>query len=235
MLVVLVVKPFLPDRVRAQQQQLDDFRAYVDGLSNIGACVAQIDWVSPTAGAFTTYAIVENDTVTYETLQLLVPTPWPIGQTSSFSSSSAQTVPDACPQETRPAEDHLAASFGQYQSSNSSGPEIWQNGFGVNCLRFNCTATADCQGSTVIGCTGTHEALGTCFGWEATGSVASETVVGNCCRVTCNFGYASGFKSVKVGANGVTIEVSGILGVSGTFSRTVKACCNGAECEQQPN
>ena len=224
----------LSDDPSVTQQQLDAFSAGLDALANIGACVAQVDWVSPTAGSFTTYAIVENDAVTYETMQLMVPTPWPIGGSNSnlaWTGPEAEPVPGVCREKINPAQDFLGAKLGQTESTNSSGEEIYENGFGVDCLKFNCTATADCQGATVIGCTGTHEAMGLCFGWAAEGSVASETVVGNCCRVKCNFGYASGFKSVKVGADGITVEITGILGVSGTFSRTTKACCQGAECE----
>ncbi len=184
-----------------------DIAAYlgaIDTATANGARLYKITWDSPTAGGFITYAICDDSTVIYETMMHLVPVPWPLDLEPPFDAP----IPGV---------------------NCWPGPglvRVYHNGFGVQCLRFQCCAHAICEGPVLIDCDCTHIAMGTAFGWAAKGTCQS-TQVGNCCKAKCNFGYASGFKSVKVGADGITIEISGYLGCQGTFSKITLACCDG--------
>jgi len=51
-----------------------------------------------------------------------------------------------------------------------------------------------------------------------------------CCSVTFHFGFANGFKSIEVGADGVSIAVEGNFGYSGTRESKVCKCCPDGGC-----
>ena len=48
---------------------------------------------------------------------------------------------------------------------------------------------------------------------------------GNCCQLTWSYGWATGLKSIKVGVDGFSIEVGGILGSSGQGEGSCTECC----------
>jgi len=51
------------------------------------------------------------------------------------------------------------------------------------------------------------------------------TVVDNCCEGGIQYAWATGFKSVKVGATGVTLEVVGNIGQGANGAFTIETCC----------
>ncbi len=184
------------------QGDIDAYLDEIDTMTPDGARMYKVTWDSETAGSFHTYAICDDATLIYETMMHLTLAPWPPDTTVAAPG----TIPGvSC---------WPAVGF----------VHVYKNGWGVQCLQFQCCAHAICEGPYVIDCDCTHIAMGTAFGWAAKGTCQSE-IVGNCCKAKCNFGYASGFKSVKVAADGVSIEIAGHLGCSGTFSKITYACC----------
>lgn len=191
----------IADDPNITQQQIDDYTNFLNGLAPDGAGLYQLTYDSTTAGPFQTFAICKEGALAYENMLFMLP-----------SNGAAPGQQGASPQ-----------SVGQATDTSSSSIK---NGFGVTVVTFSCTAIADCEDGQLVGCSSTHTASG-CFLWHAEGTDSATQVGGNCCRAKCNFGWASGFKSVEVGADGVSIKISGHLGSSGTFSDTAKACCDG--------
>ncbi len=80
-----------------------------------------------------------------------------------------------------------------------------------------------CSGETVIDCFGLVGGdADFLWDYEITKDCAT---VGKCCRCIFRFGFASGFTSVGVGVDGVSIELSGSFGWKGSTEAVVKRCC----------
>lgn len=91
------------------------------------------------------------------------------------------------------------------------------------CVRVTCDSEAK-----VIDCKITENEAFASFFAEArilppVGTNGS--VVGECCDGFFNYVWATGFKKVKVAANGVTLEIEGNIGQSGNGGFTVTECC----------
>lgn len=186
-------------------QALQSFRAQIDAIVDPGDTIVRTTWVSVTAGTFETYAICNGSTVQYEPFLTMVTNQWPPAIPLAPSTQTGNWPP-------------------------SGGSMKLQNGFGVNVCTFNITATAHCEGGELIGCAPPQfTAAGTAFAWTASGSATSQAI-GNCCVANVTFGYASGFKKVKVGGSGGgvsgSVEIEGSIGCGGTFSRSATACCD---------
>lgn len=84
-----------------------------------------------------------------------------------------------------------------------------------------------CSGETVVDCFGlVGGSASFLYDYVTTKECAT---VGNCCRCIFHFGFAYGFSSVGIGADGISIELSGSLGWKGSTEKEVKRCCpNGA-------
>lgn len=181
--------------------QIAAYQAGVAARLAVGDTILKVTWRSATAGSFETFGVVDaNNSVRYETFLWTIPVAWP----TTFADGTGDTP-----------------GPGQKRDDWS-----WQqtNGFGMNAAFFECSAVATCEGGTLVHCDCEHSAIGQCFGWEANGTCTS-TSVGNCCHSKCELGYASGFKSVKVKAGGIGVEISGSLGCGASFSVTRMACC----------
>lgn len=67
-----------------------------------------------------------------------------------------------------------------------------------------------------------------CNAWMSAGDAKITCDIatnGNCCRLTWAYGWACGFKSVKVTGKGWGIEIEGYIGSSGTGSGSCTECC----------
>ncbi|HPF12343.1 MAG TPA: hypothetical protein PKW08_12995 [Flavobacteriaceae bacterium] len=78
-----------------------------------------------------------------------------------------------------------------------------RNGVPITCDK-NCTASMT-LGEAKINCT--------------------STIVDNCCSMEYSWAWACGFKSVKVAADGFTLEVEGIIGSGGSGNGSCTRCC----------
>ena len=85
----------------------------------------------------------------------------------------------------------------------------------------DCVIT--CDGETVVDCFGLVGGDAS-FLWEYKTTKDCATI-GKCCRCIFYFGFANGFSSVGVGADGFTIELSGSFGWKGSTEAVVKRCC----------
>ncbi|MCE9593865.1 MAG: hypothetical protein K8S98_06710 [Planctomycetes bacterium] len=182
------------------------YRAYLDSVIKPGDVIVRATWTSVTAGTFDTFAVCSGANVLYEPFLQLVPSDWPFS-TPLFASTTV-----TC---------HWPASGGTWS---------FANGFGATACSFSIDATAHCNGSELIGCNPPDfEASGKAFTWTANAS-ATSTAIGNCCVTNVVFGYASGFKKVKVGGSGGgvsgSVEIEGSIGCGGTFARSATACCD---------
>ena len=218
----------LSDDPSISSEQLEAFDSFLKSFATIGSCVATITWDTPAAGIFDTHAIyTSSGEVTYETMQAFVPLDIPMTEEEDTAGGDNSTAT-----RTRVLRRQLNHRCGQYDVAGESGERRYKNYFNIDVLKFNCFATADCSKDKVLECTPTHDAMGLAFGWEAQGtSVAKQ--VGMCCRTLCNFGYASGFKRVKIAVDKISIEIEGIIGTGGDFKETAKACCED-HCTDEP-
>lgn len=200
-----------------------DLAAYRSGIEASvinGDYVFNVQLSSPTAGPFQTIAFLHQDcSPAFDSFLSHTPCPWP-------PNTGEDAVCDAAGRDGgggSDGDDQLAFT----RRAQSRTVKLY-NGFGFLCEEFTCYAEITCTDSGVkVDCEGTHDAFGYCVGGEARGTSSPRTLPSiNCCRNTCNFGYATGFKKVKIGADGITLEIEGILGTGGTFSRTVTVCCS---------
>ncbi|MCC6409988.1 MAG: hypothetical protein IT453_22730 [Planctomycetes bacterium] len=176
-------------------------REYLDLVIDPTDVIVRTTWVSPTAGLFETYAVCSGIKVEYDAFLSLMPKHWP------------QVFPP------------------QPQSHSNSWPGAGLSYFDTNFVggklaEYNLTAVALCDGPELIGCSSEFTAVPLFPTWDVKGAPSSQSN-GNCCTATCMFGFANGFKKVKVSGGGgaATVEIDGLIGSSGTFQKTVTSCC----------
>ena len=197
------------------QSDIDSIAQDINQHVVVGACIAEVQYQS-SAGEFYTYAVVMDDQVVFEAMQYLIP-----------------VVEERCDVEDMSDSTRLlrASRFmleDQYEKQAQSGRCVWVDSW-IDVMEFNCFVTADCREKEALACSGTPLANSLFLGWEANGIKDVIKVGTDCCRNTCTFGWAFGFKSVKISVDPVSIEIEGILGAGGKFGKTVKACCD-REC-----
>jgi hypothetical protein len=67
-----------------------------------------------------------------------------------------------------------------------------------------------------------------CNAWMTLGNAyinCATSTVGNCCKMDWSYGWACGFKTVKLKADKFSFEIEGIIGSGGTGSESCLDCC----------
>lgn len=158
-----------------------------------------------------------------------------IGLADQDSSETFETVASVGPDGQRLAGTFpTTGRFGTFEAVDQFGSvckrvvatrHLWGGEAEVfrGCVRVTCDANAK-----VIDCKITENEAFASFFAEAkilppVGTNGS--VVGQCCDGFFNYAWATGFKKVKVAANGVTLEIEGSIGQSGNGGFTVTECC----------
>ncbi|MGD2085531.1 MAG: hypothetical protein PVH61_05025 [Candidatus Aminicenantes bacterium] len=239
----ILVAGLLTDDASIPIEKIDEYVNLIDSLIDPGDSIVEVQYESPTAGLFTTAAVVnEENRVEFEALLFFTPDPWPleVKTDEELLTSTAFTHKD----DKTGVEIHcasipnmlmLTSAAAGLSAFSTSCSRKWtvstiSNRIQGKCAEFSITATADCDGGDCNGaiseCTGTCGAHNNCALLETTCKISKETIAGNCCRVRVNFAYAYGFKSISVGKDGVTLSVTGILGTGGTWSNTLNVCCS---------
>jgi hypothetical protein len=96
--------------------------------------------------------------------------------------------------------------------------------FGDKRGEIKATGTANCKDGRVVSCDAN------CTAWLSLGAakINCSCVQINewCCQLRWSWAYATGFKSIKVGLDGFTLEITGILGSSGAGNGSCTICCS---------
>lgn len=196
------------------QAQVDAYTTELAGQLEVSDYICWISWKSDSQGAFNSVAIVDADGIDFDTFASNMPAQYP---------PVAPYVPDA--------------DAGYMAQDDQIGPGwTWKvtNGFGVEAATMESSVKVQCLNGKVITCSSENSSSST-FLWEARVESSCKTIKNpdgsntECCFCEISMGYASGFRSLEVGAGGVSLKVTGALGCAGAFDGQQMKCCGEAE------
>jgi len=196
------------------QAELDQHETFLSSLLSDNSTLVEVVFYEPSVGNFSSYSVVHagEDLVAYDTFMDNMCMNWPIPVEPVLSQvgSGFAGLPNSAA-----APEHNSRV--DWSSSNYLGVEMF-SGFAE--LVIEC----DEEGNVNI-CSSRSDSASS-FTWEAAVSTSdSISENGDCCVVQASIGAASGLKGAKVGADGVSIEISGWLGQSYAQTVVLIQCC----------
>ncbi len=180
--------------------------AMVDDLVEVGHRRLTINWTKAGFGNFTTICIVNDVAIVYD---------------SMFSNAGGGGIPS--PLNRRCLDYRMWWIWERFASSN---PADWTRG------QITADNNPTCQNGQVIACDKSCDASMTAG--EARIECRSQQVPGTqCCQLEYNWGWATGFKKIALGADGFTLEIEGIIGSSGAGNGSCTECCDPVPAERK--
>ena len=197
------------------QAVLDQHETFLGSLLHDNSTLVEVVFYEPSVGSFSSYSVVHagEDLVAYDTFMDNMCMNWPMPAQPVLSQAGSGFA--GLPNSAAPPEHNSRV---EWTSSNYLGVEMF-SGFAELVIECDeegnvniCSSSSDCDSS---------------FTWEAVVSTSdSISENGDCCVVKASIGAASGLKGAKVGADGVSIEISGWLGQSYAQTVVLIQCCD---------
>ncbi len=192
------------------QAEIDAYTSTLATIIEPSDYVCWITWSSKSAGDFNSVLVLNTSGLTFDT----------------FASNMTAQYPPAVP--FVPDAD---TGFMFHDEPLGTGWD-WSvdNIFGLEAATMSSRVKVQCANGKVVTCS-SENVRSSIILWESRVESSCKTIKNpdgsntECCFCEVSMGYASGFRSLEVGAGGVSLKVTGSLGVAGAFDAQQQKCC----------